>query len=47
MGGCVSGRNNMSKIYRWEPPSTQHAAAGLLNLGFIDYLKVLSVSEIP
>lgn len=46
MGGHVSARNNMSRIYAWEPPSTQFAAAGVLNLGFIDYLKVLLVSEI-
>lgn len=46
MGGHVSGRNNMSKIYSWELPSTRYAVAGVLNLGFIDYLKVPLVSEI-
>lgn len=46
MGGHVSGRNNMSKIYVWELPHTQYAAAGVLNLGFIDCLKVFLLSEI-
>ena len=41
MGGHVSGRNNMSKL-----PRTQYAAAGVLNLGFIDCLKVFLLSEI-